>query len=84
MGTQLQRQGLGLPFALAHGFSLDSFPPKTQTFAVPGRSGGVRIRDTMAAAKLGAEGDAVAVEVRLPPLSEADPLHAEKKVRRRR
>jgi len=36
------------------------------------------------AAKLGAEGDAVAVEVRLPPLSEADPLHAEKKVRRRR
>jgi len=36
------------------------------------------------AAKLGAEGDAVAVEVRLPPLSEAGPLHAEKKVRRRR
>jgi hypothetical protein len=32
------------------------------------------------AGKLGAGGDAVAVEVRLPPLSEADPLLAEKKV----
>jgi hypothetical protein len=44
-----------------------------------------RIRDIMAAAavgagKLGAGVDAVAVEVRLPPLSEADPLLAEKKV----
>lgn len=32
------------------------------------------------AGKLGAGGDAVAVEVRLPPLSEADPLLAEKKM----
>ncbi|KAG0523087.1 hypothetical protein BDA96_07G093900 [Sorghum bicolor] len=31
------------------------------------------------AGKLGAGGDPVAVEVLLPPLSEADPLHAEKK-----
>lgn len=36
------------------------------------------------AGKLGAGGDPVAVEVLLPPLSEADPLHAEKKVPRRR